>query len=59
MNFNEKLKKYRENNNLTQEELANKLHISRQAISKYETGRAYPSIEVLQDIAKLLSVSVD
>ena len=59
MDFNEKLKKYREENNLTQEDLANKLHVSRQAISKYETGRAYPSIDILQDIAKLLNMTVD
>lgn len=59
MDFSERIKKYRITNNLTQEELAKMLHISRQAISKYETGRAYPSIDVLQSIAELLNVSVD
>ena len=59
MDFSEKLKKYRIDNNLTQDELAKILHVSRQAISKYETGRAYPSIDILQNIAELLNVSVD
>ena len=52
MDFSEKLKKYRIDNNLTQDELAKILHVSRQAISKYETGRAYPSIDILQNIIK-------
>lgn len=59
LEFKDKLKQYRIDNNLTQEQLADILHVSRAAISKYETGRSYPSIEILQDIANLLGVTVD
>ena len=47
MEFNEKLQKLRTNENLTQEELAEKLYVSRAAISKWESGRGYPSIDSL------------
>lgn len=59
MNFGEKIKKYRNDNNLTQEDLASKLHVSRAAVSKYETGRAYPSMDIMLEIAKMLEVSID
>lgn len=59
MEFKDRLKQYRTSNNLTQDELADKLFVSRQAISKYETGRGYPSIDVLTEIAKLMGISVD
>lgn len=59
LEFKDKLKQYRVDNNLTQDQLADILHVSRGTISKYETGRSYPSIEILQDIANLLGVTVD
>ena len=59
LEFKDKLKKYRIDNNLTQEQLADILHVSRGAISKYETGRSYPSVEILQEVAVLLNTSVD
>ena len=59
MDFAEKIKKYREDNNLTQDDLAEKLHVSRQSISKWETGNSYPSYEILLDISKLLKQSID
>lgn len=59
LEFKDKLKQYRIDNNLTQDQLADILHVSRGAISKYETGRSYPSIEILQEIAALLGVTVD
>ena len=59
MEFKDRLKKYRTDNNLTQEELAEKLFVSRQAISKYETGRSYPSFEVMTSVANLMGVSID
>lgn len=59
MEFKERLKQYRLDNNLTQDDLAKQLFVSRQAISKYETGRSYPNLETMQDIAKLLNVSLD
>lgn len=59
MEFKDRLKKYRTDNNLTQEELASKLCVSRQAISKYETGLNYPNLAVMTDISKMLGVSLD
>lgn len=59
MNFSEKIKKLRKENNLTQEELADKLFISRTAISKWESGKGYPSIDLLKQISKEFNVSVD
>lgn len=47
MDLSEKLQKLRKENNLTQEDLAKKLFVSRTAISKWETGRGMPSIESL------------
>ena len=59
MEFNEKLQKLRTNENLTQEELAEKLYVSRAAISKWESGRGYPSIDSLKAIAKYFHVTID
>lgn len=59
MEFNEKLQQLRKLNSLTQEELAESLYVSRTAVSKWESGRGYPSIDSLKAIAKLFSVSVD
>ncbi len=59
MEFSEKLKLMRKEANLTQEELAQKLHVTRQAVSNYEQGRGYPSIEILVEIAELFKVSLD
>lgn len=44
---------------LTQQQLADKLNISFQAISKWENGTAYPNIEILRDLATVLDISVD
>ena len=59
MEFNEKLQKLRTNEKLTQEELAEKLYVSRAAISKWESGRGYPSIDSLKAIAKYFHVTID
>ena len=59
MEFNEKLQELRKQKELTQEELAEKLYVSRTAISKWESGRGYPNIESLKAIAKFFSVTVD
>ena len=59
MEFNEKLQELRKQKGLTQEELSEKLSVSRTAISKWESGRGYPNIESLKAIAKLFSVTVD
>jgi len=59
MDFKEKLQQLRKQRNLTQEELANELYVSRTAISKWESGRGYPSLDSLRAISKLFSVSID
>ena len=59
MEFNKKLQDLRKQKELTQEELAEKLYVSRTAISKWESGRGYPNIESLKSIAKFFSVTVD
>ena len=57
--LSEKLKKYRTDNNLTQEEFAAKLFVTRNAVSKWENDNGYPNIDTLKDIAKLLNVTID
>ena len=59
MEFNQKLQELRKQKGLTQEELAEKLYVSRTAISKWESGRGYPNIESLRAIAKFFSVTLD
>lgn len=44
---------------LTQQQLADRLHISFQAVSKWENGSAYPNVEILYDLGTVLGVSVD
>ena len=59
MEFNEKLQELRKQKGLTQEELAERLYVSRTAVSKWESGRGYPNIESLKAISKFFSVTVD
>ena len=59
MEFNEKLQELRKQKGLTQEELAKALFVSRTAVSKWEAGRGYPSIDSLKAISAFFSVSVD
>ena len=57
--FNEKLQTLRKEKNLTQEQLAELLFVSRTAISKWESGRGYPSIESLKMLSIFFNVSID
>lgn len=59
MEFHEKLQELRKNRGLTQEELAEALYVSRTAISKWESGRGYPSIDSLKEISNFFSVTID
>lgn len=59
MEFNEKLQELRKSRGLTQEELAEALFVSRTAVSKWESGRGYPSLDSLKQLSRYFSVSVD
>lgn len=59
MEFGEKLQKIRKEHNMTQEQLAEKLYISRTAISKWESNRGYPNLDTLKDIAKIFNITID
>ena len=59
MEFHKKLQELRKDRGLTQEELADALYVSRTAISKWESGRGYPSIDSLKEISHYFSVSID
>lgn len=59
MNFSDKLQFLRKNKGLTQEALADKLGVSRQAVAKWEAGQVYPDITNLIQISDLMNVSVD
>ncbi len=59
MEFSEKLHELRKSRSLTQEELAEALFVSRTAISKWESGRGYPSIDSLKEVSRFFSVTID
>ncbi len=59
MDFNEKIQQLRRKSGLTQEQLAERLFVSRVTVSKWESGRGYPNIESLKLLAKVLEVSID
>ena len=59
MELNEKLQELRKAKGFTQEQLAEALFVSRTAVSKWESGRGYPSIDSLKALARFFAVSVD
>ena len=59
MEFGEKVQKLRNQNKWTQEQLAEKLYVSRTAVSKWESGKGYPNIDLLKDVAKLFNKTID
>lgn len=59
MEFCYKIKNIRTGNNLTQEQFAEKLYVSRTAVSKWESGKGYPSIDSLKYMSKLFNISID
>lgn len=59
MELNEKLKDLRKEKGWTQEQLAERLFVSRTAVSKWESGRGYPNIDSLKRLSQLYSVSID
>ena len=58
MKLSEKIKKLRIKNKLTQEELASKLHVSRQTISKWEQEVTVPSLDTLKELASIFNVEL-
>ncbi len=58
-NFSENIKKIRKENNLSQEQLAEELGVSRQAISKWESGAAYPEMDKIISICKKYNCNID
>ena len=59
MEFSEKIQELRNKNKLTQEQFAEKLYVSRTAVSKWESGKGYPSIDSLEYISKTFNISID
>ena len=59
MIFSEKLQLIRKSKGMTQEDLAEKLAVSRQAVAKWESGQVYPDISNLIQISNLFNVTVD
>ena len=59
MSFADRLKEYRKDRGFSQEELAEQLDVSRQAIGKWEQGQAYPEVEKLLALCGVLNVSLD
>ena len=57
--FSLNLKKIRKDNNLSQEELADMLCVSRQAISKWESGSAYPEMEKIIALCEKFNLNID
>ena len=59
MHFPEKLLTLRKANNLTQEQLAEKLEVSRQSVSKWESGQASPELEKIVTLSAIFNVTTD
>lgn len=59
MNLKENLKRIRKDNNLSQEQLAEKLGVSRQSVSKWESGQAYPEMDKVLQLCQLFNLNID
>ncbi len=59
MELSEKIQQLRKEKGWTQEQLAEMIFVSRTAVSKWESGRGYPSLDYLKSISKLFEVSID
>jgi transcriptional regulator with XRE-family HTH domain len=57
--FSKRLKELREENNLTQEQLADKISTSKQVLSRYEKNQREPGINIVTKIADFFEVSID
>ncbi len=59
MEFSEQIRELRKENHLTQEEMATRLHVTRQAVSNWENGKNLPDIEMLMEISLTFQISLD
>ena len=59
MKFCDKLAKQRKNNNFSQEQFADKMNVSRQAVSKWESGSSIPDMEKIIQMCKILNCNLD
>ena len=59
MKFGDNLKKYRKNNKMSQEVLAEKVGVSRQSVSKWETGDAYPEMNNILELCKIFNCKIN
>ena len=59
MKFGENLKKVRKNKKMSQEQLAEKVNVSRQSISKWETGEAYPEMNNILQLCKIFNCKIN
>ncbi|MBS9335642.1 helix-turn-helix transcriptional regulator [Fructobacillus papyrifericola] len=59
MSFEADIKQLREEHSLTQQELADKVHVSRQTVSTWERGKNYPSLDVLRELSQLFGLSFE
>ena len=59
MNFGDNLKKIRKNNKMSQEALAEKVNVSRQSVSKWETGEAYPEMNNILELCKIFKCKIN
>ena len=59
MNLKDNLRKIRKDNNLSQEDLAEKLGVSRQSVSKWEQGLAYPEMDKVLQMCNMFNLNID
>ncbi|MDD1503316.1 helix-turn-helix domain-containing protein [Lysinibacillus sp. NPDC095746] len=59
MNLSQNLKNKREEHSFSQEDIAQKLNVSRQSVSKWENGNCYPDLDNLISLSELYNISLD
>lgn len=59
MDFGQRLKEIRKRNGLTQDAMAERLHVTRQAVSNWENNRNLPDLAMILQIAEAFSLSLD
>ena len=56
--IHDNIRKYRKERGLSQEEMAVRLHVVRQTVSKWENGKAFPDVNILEDLCRELGISI-